>query len=194
VWGHRDGLDRGLGSGVTRFREYFLTTARLGFGHWSRDDVPLALALWGDPRVTRFIGGPLSRAEVGERLAGEIRSMDAHGIQYWPLFLRTGGEHVGCAGLRSYRLRERVYEMGFQLRPAYRGRGLAVEAGQAIVTYAFETLGIEVLFAGHHPDNAASRRVLQKLGFRFTHAERYPPTGLLHPSYVLMAAKRPPRG
>jgi len=45
------------------------------------------------------------------------------------------------------------------------------------------------LFAGHHPENHASRRILSKLGFRLTHEEFYPPTGLLHPSYLL---PRPP--
>ena len=51
--------------------------------------------------------------------------------------------------------------------------------------YAFNTLGVKGLFAGHNPGNAASRRVLEKLGFRYTHDEYYPPTGLNHPSYLL---------
>src|SRR5437763_1346679 len=47
-------------------------------------------------------------------------------------------------------------------------------------------LGAEGLFAGHHPEHGASRAVLERLGFRFTHEEVYPPTGLRHPSYLLM--------
>jgi RimJ/RimL family protein N-acetyltransferase len=54
-----------------------------------------------------------------------------------------------------------------------------------VISYAFETIGAKALFAGHHPENAASRRVLAKLGFRHTHDELYAPTGLLHPSYLL---------
>jgi len=53
--------------------------------------------------------------------------------------------------------------------------------------YAFSTLGVKGLFAGHNPANEASRRVLEKLGFRYTHDEFYPPTGLNHPSYILTA-------
>jgi RimJ/RimL family protein N-acetyltransferase len=53
--------------------------------------------------------------------------------------------------------------------------------------YAFHTLGVKALFAGHNPGNTASRRVLEKLGFRYTHDEYYPPTGLKHPSYILTA-------
>lgn len=165
---------------------YFLKTARLGFRHWSRDDLPLAVALWGDPEVTRYIGGPFSPGQIKERLDGEIAAMSAHRIQYWPIFLLTGDdEHVGCGGLRPYRPEDQIYELGIHLRPAYWGRGLAVEAGQAVIRYGFETLGAKGLFAGHHPGNAASRRLIEKLGFQFTHKELYAPTGLQHRSYLL---------
>jgi len=173
-------------TGVTRSSDYFLKTARLGFRRWTIDDLPLALALWGDPDVTRYIGGPFSPKDVTEKLHGEIASMEAHHVQYWPLFLLEGDAHVGCAGLRPYRVHDQIYELGFHLRPAYWGRGLAAEAGQAVIAFAFERLGAEGLFAGHHPEHGASRAVLERLGFRFTHEEVYPPTGLRHPSYLLM--------
>jgi [ribosomal protein S5]-alanine N-acetyltransferase len=167
-------------------RAYFLRTRRLGFSRWSPDDLPLALALWGDPDVTRLIGGPLSPEGVRQRLDAEIASMRTSGVQYWPIFLLAGGAFAGCAGLRPYRLEERIYELGFHLRPAHWGQGLATEAGAAVVAFAFEKVGAAALFAGHHPENTTSRRVLEKLGFHFTHEERYPPTGLKHPSYLLL--------
>ena len=55
---------------------------------------------------------------------------------------------------------------------------------RAVIAHAFAT-GAKALFAGHHPDNASSRSVLEKLGFRYTHHELYPPTGLQHPCYRL---------
>src|SRR6266851_7932046 len=111
--------------------------------------------------------------------------MNAHNIQYWPMFLLAGGKHVGCGGLRPYKLAEQIHEMGVHLRPAYWGQGLAVEAGQAIIAYAFDSLGAKGIFAGHSPANVASKRLLEKLGFRFTHSDFYRPTGLQHPSYLL---------
>ena len=164
-------------------REYFLTTARLAFGHWNEGDETLALSLWGDPAVTAWIGGPFSREQVGARLQNEIVTMTAHGIQYWPCFSLEGGELAGCAGLRPYR--EGVLELGFHFRPQFHGRGLGEEAARAVIDYAFQSLAVRSLFAGHHPDNAASRRLLMKLGFRYTHEEIYPPTGLLNPAYLL---------
>ena len=165
--------------------QYFLTSARVGFRCWSAGDLRLALALWGDARVTRFIGGPFSREQIRQRLEDEIATMRAHQVQYWPFFLLRSGEHVGCGGLRPYDLDRRIYELGFHLRPDYWGQGLAVEVGQAIIAFAFDALRAASLFAGHHPANAPSQRVLEKLGFRFTHEEWYPPTGLRHRSYLL---------
>lgn len=131
------------------------------------------------------MGGPLTRPQVEEKLTREITMQEASGVQYWPIFLLENGEHVGCAGLRDYRPAERIYELGFHLLPGFWGRGLAEEAGRAVIQYAFGTAGASGLFAGHHPENAASRRVLEKLGFRYTHDELYAPTGILHPSYFL---------
>jgi hypothetical protein len=45
---------------------------------------------------------------------------------------------------------------------------------------------VRFLFAGHHPENDACRRMLVALGFRYTHDELYAPTGREHPSYILM--------
>ena len=94
--------------------------------------------------------------------------------------LLSSHEHVACEGLRPHTLDEQVYEFGIHLRPIYWRQGFAEEAGHEIITLAFHTLGAMCLFAGHHPANATSRRLLHKLGFRFTHEEFYPPTGMKH--------------
>jgi len=162
-------------------------TARLVFRSWRADDEPLAQALWGDARVTALIDarGALDGDEVRRRLALEIENERVHGLQYWPLFLREGGAPVGCCGLKPRDPARAVLELGFHLRPECWGAGYATEAARSVVAHAFGRLGAAALFAGHHPRNAASRRTLEKLGFRHTHDELFPPTGLLHPSYWL---------
>jgi RimJ/RimL family protein N-acetyltransferase len=166
---------------------YFLQSERLGFRTWSEADIELAMGLWGDPEVSRLIGGPFSREQVQERLSREIATLQSHGIQYWPIFLLATGEYAGCCGLRPYKSEEGICEIGVHLRKAFWGQGYAPEAARAVMEYAFYTLGVKALFAGHNPGNGASRRVLEKLGFRYTHDEYYPPTGLDHPSYLLTA-------
>ena len=164
---------------------YDLHTRRLGFRPWTEADLDLAIGLWGDENVTHFIGGPFSTDQIQERLAREMANLHTYRVQYWPIFLLDRGEFVGCCGLRSYRDERSVYEIGFHLRRTYWGQGLAVEAARAVMGYAFDRLKATVLSAGHHPANVASRRVLEKLGFQYTHDELYPPTGLQHPTYRL---------
>jgi [ribosomal protein S5]-alanine N-acetyltransferase len=170
---------------VSSSHVYCVKTNRLGFSHWRENDLPLAMHLWGDPKVSSLIGGPFTPDEVRARLSREIKLMTTYAVQYWPIFLLQSGELAGCAGLRPYKHEEQIIEMGVHLRPQNWGQGLAQEAGHAVIAFAFEGLGVKALFAGHHPANTASRRLIEKLGFRFTHEELYPPTGLNHPSYVL---------
>ena len=170
---------------------YFLLTERLGFRSWTKDDLDLALGLWGDPEVTRMIDarGRLSRKQVRERLAAEIACEREHGVQYWPIFLLAGGEHVGCCGLRPHDPPARIFELGVHIRSGHWRRGYAVEAASAAIGHAFGGLQAAGLFAGHNPENRASRRLLEKLGFRYTHDVLYPPTGVLHPSYMLRSGR-----
>jgi ribosomal-protein-alanine N-acetyltransferase len=169
--------------------EYFLCTQRLGFRPWREEDINLAQSLWGDPLVTEYIVAQehLSEDQVKGRLLQEIATAKEHGFQYWPIFLRRSGDHVGCCGLRPYDLPRSVYEFGVHIRSTHWRRGYAFESSCAVIEHAFDTLKVKSLFAGHNPKNEVSRRLLEKLGFRYTHDEFYPPTGLHHPSYVLNA-------
>ncbi len=171
---------------------YFLTTRRLGFRTWAEQDFDLALGLWGDEKVTRRIDarGKLSESMVKERLTKEIATQETFGVQYWPIFLLKTDAPIGCCGLRPYDLSKRVYEIGFHIRSAHWRKGYAFEAAGAVIEYGFNKIKAAALFAGHHPENEISRNLLEKLGFRYTHTEFYPPTGLHHPSYLLSPEDR----
>jgi RimJ/RimL family protein N-acetyltransferase len=80
-----------------------------------------------------------------------------------------------------------VLETGFHLRPQFWGQGYASEMARVVINHAFGAGLCSALFAGHHPHNGASGRVLHKLGFQPDGAEFYEPTGLMHPAYLLPA-------
>lgn len=156
---------------------------RLTFREWTADDFDLATLLWGDIEVSRYLGGPYTAEKIAERLERQLRFNREAGVQYWPLFLRDDGEFVGCCGLRPPD--NGVYEHGFHLRPAFWGQGLGYEAAGAVVAHAFGPLGARGLWAGHHPDNVVSKRLLLKLGFQYTHMERLGPQSVWHLGYHL---------
>lgn len=165
---------------------------RLKFRCWRQDDFDLAWRLWGDLRVTARIGGPFSPDQVRDRLQAEIGLQRDLGVQYWPCFLHGDGAFVGCCGLRPH-VESGTPELGFHLLPEFWGQGLAGEAARAVIELAFQRFRIPALFAGHHPENLASRRLLLALGFEPEAATLYPPTGLMHPGYRLTAAAVRPR-
>ena len=163
---------------------------RLRFRTWQDGDLSRARRLWGDPVVTRYLArGTLSEDAIRARLDREHASLARYGFQYWPMFLRADGGFVGCCGLKICPYEggpdAAELELGFHLVPDMWGRGLATEAARAVAHVAFDQLRAARVFAGHHPENAASRAVLTKLGFRFVRDVLFEPTGLLHPLYVL---------
>lgn len=86
--------------------------------------------------MTRFIGGPFSHQKIQDRLDTEIELACKHNVQYWPLFLLEKQEHVGCTGIRPYRIEDLVYELGVHLRQPYWDQGLAEEAARAVIKFA----------------------------------------------------------
>jgi [ribosomal protein S5]-alanine N-acetyltransferase len=79
----------------------------------------LAISLWCDPNVMRYMGGVYSHAQAQERLAREIACQEKNGFQYWPIFFLDGGKFAGVCGMRPYNLDEKTYTLGFHLRPAF---------------------------------------------------------------------------
>lgn len=171
--------------------EYFLQSSRLGFRCWRDTDVQIAFDLWGDPAVTRYISArAYTLHDVQTRLQREIDAQRSHHIQYWPIFLLATGEHVGCCGLRPRENQPAIPELGVHVASRHWRRGYAFESAACVIAYAFTLGGVDAIFAGHNPQNVASRGLLARLGFDYTHDEFYAPTGLQHPSYLIFSPDR----
>jgi RimJ/RimL family protein N-acetyltransferase len=125
-------------------------------------------ALLGDPRVGATLGGTLDAAGVRGVIAFEREHWDANGFGYWAWRERAGGAVVARGGLHRTRVggRDEV-EVGWVVAPGHWGEGLATELGGAAIGVAFGSLGLPDLVAYTLPDNRASRRVMDKLGFEF---------------------------
>ena len=107
------------------------------------------------------------------------------GMQYWPILLREDGRHVGVCGLRPWK--PGVPELGFHLRPEFWRLGLGFEAATAVIRHGFDQFGATAIFAGHHPENAASRKLLLKLRFQYA-GRKLLTSGMLEPTYLLRPA------
>jgi RimJ/RimL family protein N-acetyltransferase len=84
----------------------------------------------------------------------------------YPFAIVTGERQVGTVGISNH---GDTVELGYWLARDAWGRGFATEAARLAVGFAFTHLHLEELEAGHFVENAASGRVLERLGFAYTH-------------------------
>jgi RimJ/RimL family protein N-acetyltransferase len=82
------------------------------------------------------------------------------------LITKRGDTVLGACGVVEQG--EEAPEIGYWLGVAFWGKGYATEAARAVIDYAFENLNYNVIHAGARVNNPASRRVLERCGFRWT--------------------------
>lgn len=143
-----------------------IETERLVLRPFETSDAQSAFAWFGDPVVMRFT--PTGPDKGVEQTKAKLRFfMDhqkAHGFSKWLISHRTSGIAIGDSGLLV--LEEYGWvDLGFRFAQPYWGKGLATEVASAWVRLAFDELGLSRLGAFVHPENHASIRILEKLGF-----------------------------
>ncbi len=126
------------------------------------------LALHRDPEVMAELGGVRDEEQTRQYLARNLEHWAEHGFGVWMLREKERPEVVGRAILRFLPLHGvQEVEVGFALYSRLWGRGLATEVGGVCVKMAWEELGVETLVGVTTPTNAASQRVLQRLGLSY---------------------------
>ena len=163
------------------------SSARLTFRSWTDRDTSLAEALWCDAEVTYFFGGAMTAEQARQRLAIERERETRIGVQYWPMFLRETGEFAGCAGLREWQVDPATIEAGVHLMRSAWGLRLGEEALRAVLAYAFETAGRAEIVAGHGIGHDNSQRLLERVGFRYTHNIAWGPKAIEVRMYAIDA-------
>ena len=80
--------------------------------------------------------------------------------------LRDGGALIGNAGIRRKDANEFEADIGYEISHEHWGKGYATEAARALVAHGFETMGLHRISAMCNAENAASVRVLERIGMR----------------------------
>lgn len=146
-----------------------LETARLRLRHLSGADAPFMLELLNDPDFIRNIADRGVRTEDEAKryiLEGLATSYEQHGFGLYLVEAKQLEAPVGICGLLRRDCHPDV-EIGFAFLHAARGQRFASEAAQAVLDLGVRGLQLERIVALTAPDNFASMRVLEKLGFHF---------------------------
>ncbi len=93
------------------------------------------------------------------RIVGEMAVGTAFSI-----FLKDGQQFIGCCGSGPVDDNDEI-DFGYWIGVKYWGNGYATEAGRAVLSHVFETFQFEVITTDFKPENVASSKVLDKLGF-----------------------------
>ena len=131
-------------------------------------DVPDLLALFGDAEALRYWShGPLADLAAAQRYyRGMVAGLDARTLFQWAVTPPGEDRLVGTVTLVDWDRANRRAEIGFILHPSHQGRGLASDAVRAALAWAFGPMGLHRVEADVEPPNAASLRLLERLGFR----------------------------
>src|SRR5215213_3248561 len=144
-----------------------LRTDRLRLRPFTSADADALFALHSDPHVLRYWDAPPWTERVrADRFIAACRRMSEEGSGARVAIDRaSGGAFLGWCGLTRWNPTYRSASLGYCLDDVAWGHGYATEAARALLQWAFETLDLNRVQAETDTRNAASARVLEKLGF-----------------------------
>ncbi|MGH9369287.1 MAG: GNAT family N-acetyltransferase [Thermoanaerobaculia bacterium] len=146
-----------------------IETERLALRPAATEDVDGLYRLWTHPEVRRFLWDDLAiaRERAAAVVEDSLASFEKEGLGLFVAALRPDPRLVGFCGLRRFG-EDREVEILYGIEPGLWGRGLATEAARAVLRHGFENLALDRIFAGADAPNAASFRVMEKLGMSFS--------------------------
>jgi ribosomal-protein-alanine N-acetyltransferase len=132
-------------------------------------------------RLTEMLGVAIPDAWPGADMLEALPSFigaleqDPLGLAWDGIILHKADQTaIGCIGFHGPPDEAGRVEIGYNIIPAYEGRGYATEMARRVIDWAFQTPGIQVITAECLDDNLGSIRVLEKAGMRRLPPERRP--------------------
>ncbi len=147
-----------------------LETERLILRPWEEEDAEECYRYARDPRVGPAAGWPVHQsAEESRRVIRDVLM----GPEIYAIVLKETGKPVGSIGLhRNDQVSgDDEMELGYWIGVPYWGQGLVPEAAREMLRHAFLDLGLNRVWCAYFDGNEKSKRVQEKLGFRYQRTE-----------------------
>jgi ribosomal-protein-alanine N-acetyltransferase len=149
-----------------------LETPRLRLRPFTEADVDDIWPVVSNPEFPKMMSWAAhsDRSETLGFVRAANRSLEQNAGIVWAI------EHerrvIGSIGLEAMVFEMRALridraELGFWLAPEHWNKGVMAEAGEAVMRFAFQTIGLHKVTVGCISENLAARRVIEKLGFRY---------------------------
>ncbi len=143
-----------------------IQTLRLSLRELVNDDAPAIFAIHGDAKAMRWFGcdamADLAAASQLIEVFANWRTMPNPGTRWG---IEYQGQIVGSCGLFKWDRNGKHCHIGYELAQGHWGQGLMREALLAILAWGFEHMALNRIQAQVHPQNTASIKSLESLGF-----------------------------
>lgn len=153
-----------------------IETDRLILRPWCDEDREPFWAMARDPLVMEYLP-PLTRAESDAAVDRMIATEREYGHAFWALERKAQGDFIGFCGLLPPRSPLFEYEIGWRLARHAWGQGLAREAAEASLAWAWQNLTVPAIVAITNIGNTRSWGLMERLGMI-----RYPDEDFDHPA------------
>lgn len=150
-----------------------LETENLIIRTYNKNDAQNLYETLNDKKVLEYIPeDPISieqaHAAIDWLISNYKLDLDTDYKYSFAIELKADGKYVGWCGFGYLDYDKEQKEIYYTLKSEYWGNGYATEATRALVSYIFEELNLEKIVAVVKPDNKASQKVIEKLGFEKT--------------------------
>lgn len=157
-----------------KFRLPLIETARLELRVITADDLDVMEMLFNDNDVQKYLAPANRRTREQLKVMIEKFALNwqKRGFGIWCVCLKDTEKMIGYCGFQYLDNTPQI-EILFGYLKDYWGHGFATEAAHACLRFGCKELGYEKLYAIIHPENLASRHVLEKLGMIFDKKKEY---------------------
>ena len=151
-----------------------LETERLLLRPFTFDDLPMLIEQRSDPEVNKYLGGTKRQnpESLAKRLRFYIECFDEYGFGTGAVIWKETGEIIGSSGLQPLDGTTQI-EVGYSLIKKFWRRGIGFEAAKAWLDFGFNEKNLERIVAVAYPENAGSRRIMEKLGMSYEKTETH---------------------
>jgi RimJ/RimL family protein N-acetyltransferase len=149
--------------------EFCLETPRLTLRSWRAEDLDPFHAICSDPVVMETLGPPMSRDETAALISRISAFERQNGHTAWAMERKSDGALIGWCGLipgAAGTPIEGKTDIGWRLASSTWGKGYATEGAVVAMTWAFDNLPDDAIWAITAVINRRSRAVMERLGMR----------------------------
>lgn len=145
---------------------YEIETSRLLLRQLNSADLNDLCRIYANPEIMKYIGETKTKQQVKKYINMMLESWEKNNLGMWAIIFKSNGHFIGDGGICFLEKTPEI-EVGYVLEKSYWHLGLATEVAKASLRYGFEVLSLDRIIAVADPENAASRRVMEKVGMKY---------------------------